>query len=84
MRIFVIEKFFIYLFYLLSRYIDNVYKKLNHLQTLSKKANEKSGELEKKRINLLTELSIVGPETTTLIQRTKSLQKRVSCFLFLF
>ena len=65
------------------RYIDNVFKKLSHLQTLSEKVIEKSVNLETKRSNLLTELSVVGPQTAILIQQTKSLQQRVSdCLCF--
>ena len=59
------------------RYIDNVFKKLNHLQTLSQKVIAKSIDLEQKRSDLLTDLSAVGPQTVALIRQTKSLQQRV-------
>ena len=61
------------------RYIDNVYKKLSHLQALSEKAMERAADGESKRSSLLTELAAVGPQTAALIQFTKALQQRVSC-----
>ncbi|OTF75883.1 hypothetical protein BLA29_009327 [Euroglyphus maynei] len=73
------------LFYMKNspKYIENLYKKLNHLKTLSEKAMKKSEELELKRSDLFKKLSDIGPQIHEQIQQTKQIQRRVS-FVCLF
>lgn len=59
------------------KYVENLYHKLNHFKELSKKALEKANDLERKRLNLIQNHSDIGPQIENLIDRTKSIQKRV-------
>lgn len=59
------------------KYIENLYKKLNHLKLLSEKSSKKAVELEQKRSDLLEELSKIGPQIVAFVQRTKAIQERV-------
>ncbi|XP_046913345.2 CDK5 regulatory subunit-associated protein 3 [Dermatophagoides farinae] len=59
------------------KYIENLYKKLNHLKILSEKATKKATDLEMKRSELLQELSGIGPQIQEQIQHTKHIQRRI-------
>ncbi|UXI18417.1 hypothetical protein NH340_JMT04360 [Sarcoptes scabiei] len=59
------------------KYVENLYHKLNHFKELSKKAMEKANDLERRRLNLIQNHSDIGPQIENLIDRTKSIQKRI-------